>query len=524
VAISLKDRVTAFLAPSRSSLSAGTSLSLARAQQSWSLGYGGLVGKRVANSDAILAKHGSGDISLWADIHDDERAFSCFQQRRLAVINRDWTVDPGGSDRKSKKAAEHLSDQLKTLGRTIVTDGVEVVRVGGWDQVSNKMLFGIWYGYAVGEMVWGIGEDGLVRIERIDVPDRSWFGFDATNRLRITDAMGVRDEEVPPRKFWAFTSGADHDFAPYGVGLAHWLFWPVFFKRQGLPFWLTFLEKFGSPTVVGKTGEGQLDTAEGRSKVIDILRSIVSFGVTAIPSWLNVELLSAANAGEAGYERLIDRCDGMITRVILSQTMTTDDGSSRSQAEVHMDVRDEVVKSDADLLCESFNQGPAVWLTEWNFPGAKPPRVYRVMEDPEDLDTVAERDGKLKGLGWHRTQESFAEVYGEGYEYREPKPLNLGGEDEASPTDAPEFAAVDIDAIDRLVTAMAEEGNASLAAFLAPLKDRLAGVTNPEIARIAMLDFIETMDTQAFAKALADPMLAVRAAAEAGVDVERIGA
>jgi phage gp29-like protein len=682
VAIGFLDRVTAFLAGGTSRTAAtggsGRSLSLERSQQGWMSGYGGIVGKRIANSDAILAKHGSGDLSLWADIHDDERAFSCFQQRRLAVTKRDWIVEPGASDRKSKKAAQHLSDQLKTIGRGVVADGVEVIRVGGWDQVTNKMLYGIWYGYAVAEMIWGVGADGLIRIQRIDVPDRGWFGFDASNRLRITDAMGVRDEEVPPRKFWSFTSGADHDFAPYGVGLAHWLFWPVFFKRQGLPFWLTFLEKFGSPTVVGKTGEGQLDSAEGRSRVLETLRSIISFGVTAIPSWLEIELLSAANAGEAGYEKLIDRCDGMITRVILSQTMTTDDGSSRSQAEVHMDVRDEVVKADADLLCESFNQGPAVWLTEWNFPGATPPRVYRVMDEPEDLQAVAERDTTLKALGWERTEDSFREVYGEGFERREqaptmalmpgqqpgqtleqfaasdPQPLyvsrkllngveflswaesqgftatlpasdlhvtvlyskrpvnwfKMGSDYRAKVTveeggprkvDAlgdkgavvlhfsssdlewrhdemvqrgashdfadyqchvtitydgtgvdmdkvepyrgklvfgpeifepieedwqpkgPSFAAEDLDAIDRLVTAMAEGGNEALMQFVAPLKDKLAGVSNPEIARIALLDHLETMDPQQFAEVLGKGMLAVRGAAEAGVDVERVG-
>lgn len=520
--MNIKERLAQFLAPSRRNAGTGRSLSMERAKATWGGAYGGLLGRRVANADTMLAKHGSGDISLWADIHDDERAYSCFQQRRLAVIAKDWIVEPGGSDRRSKKAAEHLSGQLKTLGQAVVTDGVEVTRIGGWDHVCGKMLYGVWYGYAVAEMIWGIGEDGLIRIERIDVPDRAWFGFDTSNRLRITDHMGARDEEVPPHKFWAFSTGADHDFAPYGVGLAHWLFWPVFMKRQGYPFWLQFLEKFGSPTVIGKAGEGFLDDDTKRSKIINILRDITGFGVTAIPTWLETEIVSAANAGEAGWERLIDRCDAAITRVILSQTMTTDDGSSRSQAEVHKDVRDEVVKSDADLECESFNQGPAVWLTRWNFPGAKPPRVYRVMDEPEDLEKVVTRDKALKELGWHRTPESFAEVYGEGYEYREPKPMQLGGP-EGEDEENPEFAAADVDAIDRLTSAMAGKGTEALMAFIAPLKDKLAGITNPEIMRIALLDYIETMDTAAFAAALTDPMLAVRAAAEAGIDVGLVG-
>lgn len=516
MAVKFLDRVAAFLAPTRPETTAG-SISAARARDAWTLGYGGLVGRRLSNDDPILLKHGAGDLSLWADIHDDERAFSCFQQRRLAVVAKDWAVEPGADDEMSKRAAEHLSQQLKTLGRAVVTDGTEVARVGGWDQVTAKMLFGVWYGYAVAEMVWGVGDDGLICINRIDVPDRGWFGFDAQNKLRITDAMGFTDQPVPARKFWTFTSGADHDFMPYGMGLAHWLFWPVFFKRQGFPFWLKFLERFGAPTVVGKVGEGKLDDADGRKKALAALQSLTGFGQAAVPSWMDIELLQAANAGQAGFEQLVARCDQMITRVILSQTMTTEDGSSRSQAEVHKDVRDEVVKSDADLVCESFNQGPAVWLTQWNFPGAKPPRVYRMMDEAEDLDVLAARDGKLKSLGWERTDESFIETYGEGYERREePEPTD-------QPFGRPQFSADDADAIDRLVEDMGGAGSAAVMAFIAPLRERLKGVTNPEVLRIALLNHLETADPKVLADALTNPMFAVRAAGEAGVSPERIG-
>jgi hypothetical protein len=505
--VALRDRIVQFFArepskPLRGSLSAG------RATDQWAVGYGGLVGKRIVNSDPLLTIHGGGDIALWADIHDDERAFSCFQQRRLAVVSRPWEIEPGAQDRKSKKAAEFLRDQLNHIG---------------WDRICYKMLFGVWYGYGVAEAIYRIEPEGpwagLVGLDRVDIPDRAWFGFGKDGELRLIDAMGIRDEPVPDRKFWSFSSGSEHDFAPYGIGLAHWLFWPVFFKRQGLPFWLQFLERFGAPTVVGKVAEGRLSEEAERNKILALLRSISGFGVAALPSGMEVELLQAAASGAGGYELLMDRMDAAITRVILSQTMTTDNGSSRSQAEVHKDVRDEVVRSDADLLHESFNRTIAVWLTEINFPGATPPRVYRQMEDPEDLDTLATRDEALKRLGWIRTEDSFREIYGEGYEKApepEPKPIPmLPG---ADPAAQPEFAATDLDAIDRLVTAMGEAGNEAVLQFIAPLKEKLAGISNPELLRIALLNHLETMDPGQFAEVLADPMLALRAASEVGIE------
>jgi hypothetical protein len=117
--------------------------------------------------------------------------------------------------------------------------------------------------------------------------------------------------------------------------------------------------------------------------------------------------------------------DAAISKIVLSQTMTTDDGSSRSQAQVHENVADAVVKSDADLINESFMRGPLKWWTEWNFPGAQTPRLWRDIEPAEDLNLRAERDVKVKSLGFSPTEEYILEVYGEGWE--ETEVIDMGG-------------------------------------------------------------------------------------------------
>ncbi|MDE9816552.1 phage portal protein family protein, partial [Pseudomonas aeruginosa] len=81
--------------------------------------------------------------------------------------------------------------------------------------------------------------------------------------------------------------------------------------------------------------------------------------------------------------------------------------------DLQADVRLDLVKADADLICESFNQGPARWLTEWNFPGAEPPCVYRVVEEPEDMDAKASRDEKVvRFSGFKPTLGYVQETYG----------------------------------------------------------------------------------------------------------------
>ena len=44
---------------------------------------------------------------------------------------------------------------------------------------------------------------------------------------------------------------------------------------------------------------------------------------------MTIELIEAARSGTADYEALYERMDKAIAKVVLSQTMTTEDGASR---------------------------------------------------------------------------------------------------------------------------------------------------------------------------------------------------
>jgi hypothetical protein len=70
-------------------------------------------------------------------------------------------------------------------------------------------------------------------------------------------------------------------------------------------------------------------------------------------------------------------------------------------------VRHDVLKSDADLLCESFNDGPAKWLTEWNFPEAAVPKVWRKVENRARVQAEQGRDKALYDMGLELTDEAI---------------------------------------------------------------------------------------------------------------------
>lgn len=351
-------------------------------------------------SDTVLREKGSVEnLKIYKELLRDDQVASTYQQRRLAVTSKEWHVDPGAEDATSTAAAEELKRQLEALN---------------WDDVTDKMLFASFFGWSVGEIIWREGAQ-YVEFDRIVVRARERFRFGWSGALYLNT---LRDGyvQMPERKFWTISTGADHSDEPYGLGLAHALYWPVFFKRNGVKFWLTFLERFGQPTALAKMPAAAIMDEQQKTQALEMLRNIATDAGVLVPDTVvSVELLEATRSGTADYGALRDAMDAAIAKIVLSQTMTTDNGSSRSQSETHKSVRDEVVKADADLVCESFMRGPAKWWTEWNFPGAAIPKVYRNVEPPEDLNARAERDAKVFSLGYEPTEEYITETYGEGW-------------------------------------------------------------------------------------------------------------
>lgn len=399
--------------------------------------------------DPILRGRG-GDLKFYDQVRVDPQVWSTLQQRRDAVASREWEVAPGDDeDERSVMAAGELKDELELLD---------------FDAITRQMHWGLFYGYAVAEMMWEIRGNRFA-IGDIKVRRARRFGFDVDGRLMLRPIMGRNAEIMPERKFWTFSCGCDTGDEPYGFGLAHLLYWPVYFRRHGMKSWMIALDKYAGPTAVGKypasAAKGDIE------KLLASLMAIKQDSAIAIPETMSAEYLQTSKSAGADYDRFLETFDAWIAKIVLSQTMTTDDGSSRAQAEVHEDVADAVARSDADLICGSFNRGPASWWTLWNHgEDVAPPVLRRVMDDPEDVDAAVNRDEALGRIGWQPTEERIREVYGDGYERKAaPVPVPV-------PSPAPALAdPAEPDAIAAFVDRIMADGTARSAAhdLLAPV-------------------------------------------------------
>ena len=353
----------------------------------------------LANYDDTVLLARGGDLRIYDEVLRDDTVRAAVNQRLHGVIARPWEVIAGGDAAQDKAAADFLRENLQALE---------------WDLISIQMLSGVFYGFSVAEIMWAL-DAGKVKIAEIKVRNRRRFAFDGQGRLRLkTFANTYPGELMPEKKFWVASFGADHADAPYGLGLAHYLYWPVFLKRNAMRFWSIYLEKFATPTVVGKY---PLGTAEDeQQRLLAALEAIQRDATLIMPEGMETTLLEATRTGNADHSGFITTLDKAILKVTLGQTATVEGTAGSLGAETERErVKDAILKADADLLSLSFMKSVGRWLTEWNFPNAKPPQVWRTFNN-EDLDTRIVRDKALFEMGFEPDQNYIIETYGGTWE------------------------------------------------------------------------------------------------------------
>jgi phage gp29-like protein len=193
---------------------------------------------------------------------------------------------------------------------------------------------------------------------------------------------------------------------PLRNGLARLVAVMYMLKSFTVRDWWAFAEKFGIPIVVGKYGNNASDEQIKTSSMRD--RSIASDAGCAIPQSMQLDMQETAsrNGGGALFKEMAEWCDAQTSKAVLGQTMTTDDGSSRSQADVHDRVRMDIARWDARQLENTLNEFLVRPFIQFNYgPQEKYPRVKLAISEPEDLKAFVDALIPLVDRGL-RVQES----------------------------------------------------------------------------------------------------------------------
>jgi phage gp29-like protein len=449
--------------------------------------FGGL----MRPSDDILALKGSSKgLAIYDDLERDPWVYACLHKRKMAVIGRPWIVEPASSARVDKKAADMVRAHLNALD---------------FDTACYHLLDAVLKGRSAGEIMWQVDGNEL-RPGEIRPRDGRRFSFDDQGALRLlTVASPLYGEPVPDKKFVVHRFGAK-DGNPHGLGIGQKLWWPVYFKRQGLSFWLQFLDKFGAPTAIGKYQAG-VDI----NQLEDALRRIAHDAGVALPEGAAVELLEAKRGGNATHEHLVRYMDEQIGAAILGEGGHKGSGGElASAALLRNEMRLELVQADADLLTGTLGATLIAWDVALNMPGANPPAVRREVKQDEDLKLRAERDKILFDMGFKPSLDYVRETYGGQWEMAAPKdPLGLAAA--PPPAEFAEGASLPVDPGQQALNGAlgnlpAGAIDAAMRAMIAPALAALRDGATPDEAGDAVLASFPDLDESALALLLAQAL------------------
>lgn len=366
----------------------------------------GWLGPLLQSRDTVLLGRGAPDLKIYYELLRDDQVFACWQQRQMGILDQEVEVLPGRRRfADSTEADEKAADFIR-----------EVVESIPFDDVCRRMHFGVFFGRAIGEILyatedgWTVLDDlcGGVRVRR---PER--FRFDSEGRLRLLTMQDAwLGELLAPEKFWIFASGGSSNDDPYGLGLGHQLYWPVYLKRNGIKAWVNRLRK-SVPTPVATYRENA--PLEEQRKALLAAESVGEVDGIALPEGSLLAILEAAATGSPDNQALVDSMNAAIAKIILSQAMTTDAAGGQYKGDIQMEVRQEITKADSDLLCQSFVAHCVVPLIEYNrakLGDAVPPHVWRRSQESKDLEKESQTWLRLWQMGWSPSQEQVNSTFG----------------------------------------------------------------------------------------------------------------
>ena len=249
----------------------------------------------------------------------------------------------------------HLSSVIDKRKNAVLSSSVEFQRNGKPDDAINEQILSPWFYRCVSDILdarfWGFS---LLQFYK----NNEWIDYDLVPRKHVepirklilsrqTDIQGISWDEFSDLLF----VGRNADLGLLAKA-APW----VIYKRNTTADWAQFSEVFGMPI---QEYIYDTDDEDARIRALNDANSIGSLATFIHGKDTELQLREAGNkTGSADvYERLVERCNSEISKLILGNTLTTESSDNGTQAlgTVHKKVEESVAKADREYVLKVLN-------------------------------------------------------------------------------------------------------------------------------------------------------------------------
>ncbi|WP_151838885.1 phage portal protein family protein [Acinetobacter radioresistens] len=346
---------------------------------------------RAADVDEVLRKAGLSRQRLLVLMTDDEIS-QAMETRLDAVLNAPW------------RFVEDHGEQTRFLKELFTKWHFEIVS-GAWEACP--------YGYSVLEANYKIDENNRFTLAEIMVKPLEWFEPKNNGELIFRKPQSSAEVNVfktYPLKFFLTRRKPSYK-QPYGEALLTKLYWIWYFKTSSTKFWVKFLERFGSPLLIGKVG-GQNRKQQDIDAMTAALLNAHAQSILSIPAEDEVTTVGTnfSGAGASAFEAFDKVMVRRVQKVVLGQTMISenDGGGSKALGVVHNEVRMDKRNSDLRMISPTVQELIDALCILNGFD-----KHTIILGGEQDLNVkVVERDLKLKDLGVQFNDKYIIETYG----------------------------------------------------------------------------------------------------------------
>lgn len=388
------DRVRALFTRDASSASGGELAGRAIPDQSIWLSFQRIGGHLTpAQVSEIIRVADSGFTWRLCDLGNEMRQkdghlHATLETREGALATLPWELYYPGQEPDSKKGAKEKDFVLAALRNH-----------PGLRPLFAHLQGGIFNGYAVAETIWKVC-NGYLLPDRFVHHSPRRFGFRQEDSAFVwrdvtMSQTGIEFQKDFPDKFIVSMPRVNGD-VPVREGLIRCLMWLALFRNWTMGDWLKLAEISWKPWRMGKYSKAKDASREDRQGLEALLSNMSSSGVCVYPDTTDVELKwpeGKANGG-GDHSTLFDTAGREMSKAVLGQTLTTEQGKVGSQAlgKVHNEVRMDRRDADAAHIAAVITNCLIEPMVRLNFGTGHPIPCLRFVTE-ESADTLAFAQG-----------------------------------------------------------------------------------------------------------------------------------
>ena len=285
---------------------------------------------------------------------------------RLYDIYRDALIDLHLSGCIEQRTAHVMSRSfvLKNADGTDNDEATEILNVKWFKDFMRYALESIYWGHSLIELGPVVElADGRKAFASATLVSRKHVVPEHHRVIRnqMDDWKKGIDYHEEPYSSWLIEAGNKDD-----LGLLLKASSQTIPKRNAMAFWDTFAEIFGIPMRVARTTTRDESELDKLSNALDQMGSTAS---AVLPEGTDLQIVESSRGDAYNvYNQRIDRANSELSKLIIGQTMTIENGSSLSQSETHLKVFLNLIEKDCDMLRDLVNSQLLPLMVRHGFP------------------------------------------------------------------------------------------------------------------------------------------------------------